>query len=233
VVNQITRSPAPDHPFVRCGETSGRGPLLAMNTQLNATNRLTGAAAVAGPTLLLASTVAYLTVGDGLNDGELGGALQLWAFVGIGLAVLGLARTLERSVPRTAALLSVLAVLAPALGGAFGIDSMQTAVNSTAPLAESSDPTIVLALLLPGPLVALGLALLGVTLARHGAGARGWLLAAGAVLFPMSRIPDVGAIAILSDLLLVASMGSIGLQLLTGRGRSTQGAVPAPVGVAA
>jgi hypothetical protein len=204
-----------------------------MNSQLTTTNRLAGAAAVAGPILLLASTVAYLTVGDGLNDGELGGALQLWAFIGIGLAVLGLARTLERSAPRIATLLSLLAVLAPALGGAFGIDSMQTAVNGTAPLAERSDPTIVLALLLPGPLVAIGLAVLGVTLARHGAGVRCWLLVAGALLFPVSRIPDVGAIAILSDLLLVVSMGSIGLQLLVGRALSTVDELPAPVGVPA
>lgn len=208
-----------------------------MNSQLTTTNinnRLTGAAAVAGPILVLASTVAYVTVGGGLNEGELGGALQVWAFAALGLAILGLARTVERSVPGTAVLLSVLAVIGAAVGGGFGIDSMQAAVNGTEPLAHSSEPAVVLGLLLPGLLAPISLVVLGVTLARHGnAGVRGWLLAGGALLFPVSRIPDVAAIAIVSDLLIVASMGSIGLQLLTGRDRSTLSTVPAPTAVSA
>jgi hypothetical protein len=208
-----------------------------MNSQLTTTTintRLTGAAAVAGPILVLASTVAYVTVGGGLNEGELGGAIQVWAFAILGVAVLGLARTVERSVPGTAALLSVLAVVGAAVGGGYGIDSMQAAVNGTEALAHGSEPAVVLGLLLPGLLAPISLVVLGITLTRHGgAGIRGWLLVAAAVLFPVSRIPDVAAIAIVSDLLLVASMGSIGLQLLTGRDRSTHSSVPAPAAVSA
>ena len=86
--------------------------------------RIAGVALIAGPLLLLASTIAYVTQGDGMNDGELGGAIQVWAMIGLALGGIGLARSLEPHAPRAAAVITVLVVIGAAGGVGYGIDSI-------------------------------------------------------------------------------------------------------------
>lgn len=186
---------------------------------------VTALAAVAAPILLLASTVAYVAAGDGMNAGELGGAVQVWAFVAIGVAVAGLCRTFEHLAPRAAVAVTVLGIVAAAVGSGYAIDSIQAAVFDTGSLQETDSGAVPFALQIPGLMAPLALAVLGVMLARTGVApkALAWLLVLSAALFPASRIPDVEGLAIASDLLLVASLAPIGLRLLGGR------ATPAPV----
>lgn len=62
--------------------------------------RMTGLAVIVAPLLLLASTLAYVANGEGLSEGEVAGAIQIWAFITFGVAVVGLARALEAFAPR-------------------------------------------------------------------------------------------------------------------------------------
>ena len=190
---------------------------------------IAGTAAIVGPLLLLGSTIAYVLAGDGMNEGELGGAIQVWAFAAIAIGGIGLARSLEPHAPRTAALASVLVVIGAAGGVAYGIDSIQVAVFGSESIQETDSAAAPFALQIPGVLFPLGMVVLGVTLARTAATNRalGVLLAIGAVLFPVSRIPDVPALAILSDALLLVGLGGLGLALLARRQDTLSGATSA------
>ena len=112
---------------------------------------------------------------------------------------------------------------AAAVGSGYGIDSIQSAVFDTGSLQETESAAVPFALQIPGLMAPLSLAVLGLMLARTGVApkALGWLLVVGAALFPASRIPDVEALAMASDLLLVASLAPIGLRLLGGGARTS------------
>lgn len=170
------------------------------------------AAVIVAPLLLLASTVAYVANGDGMNDGEAGGIVQLWAFVAFAMAAVALTRAFRQHAPRAADLLLAVALAGMAGGVAYAIDSIQVAVFGTESLQETDSIAASLALQLPGILFPASLVGVGVMLARTGTAPRAAAigLAVGAVLFPASRIPDVEALAIACDLVLVAAMGAIG-----------------------
>jgi len=186
--------------------------------------RATGLAAIAAPLLLLASTLAYVARGEGLNDGEVGGTIQIWAFVAFGVAVVGLARRLEAAAPHAAVALTILGLVGVAGGIGFGIDSIQIEVLGTESLQETESSAVPLALQLPGVVFPLALAGLGVLLARHRIVPRaaGYTLAVGALLFPASRIPGVEALAIASDGLMLVALGTIGLPLLAERSNNPE-----------
>jgi hypothetical protein len=180
--------------------------------------RLTGAATVAAPVLLLGSTISYVSAGKGMNDGEAGGTIQVWAMIAFALVTVSLARLLERAAPRAAATLSVVGLIGAAGGVGYGIDSIQAAIFDTGSIQETDSAVAPLALQLPGVLFPLSLIGLGVMLARTGTVApwSGWTLAAGALLFPLSRIPDVEALAVAADALLVIALVPLGLQMIRG-----------------
>jgi len=183
-----------------------------------ASPRLAGAACVAAPVLLLASTISYITAGDGMNSGEAGGAIQVWAMIAFALVVVYLARELELPAPRAAAALTVVGLIGVAGGVGYGIDSIQAAIFDTGSIQETDSAAAPLALQLPGVLFPLGLIGLGVMLVRTGAVARwsGWTLAAGGLLFPLSRIPDIEALAVVADALLVIALVPLGWQMMRG-----------------
>lgn len=93
------------------------------------------------------------------------------------------------------------------------MDSTQVVVLDGS-IAESSVTPFVLRL--PGLAFPLSVAALGVLLSKHGRvpSTAGYALAVGAVLFPVSRVPDVAALAIAGDVLVVLAMGAIGFHLL-------------------
>lgn len=179
-------------------------------------HRTTGIAAIVGPLLLLTSTVAYIAGGNGMNDGEVGGAIQVWAMIALGVAGIGLARMLESHAPRAAAVLTCLVIAGIAGGIGYGIDSIQADVHSTESLQETESAAAPLALQVPGLLFPVSLLTLGVMLARSGAAPKplGVMLAIGAVMFPMSRIPDVEALAVASDAFLALALVPLGLSIL-------------------
>jgi hypothetical protein len=180
--------------------------------------RLTGAATVAAPVLLLLSTISYSSAGNGMNDGEAGGAIQVWAMIAFALVAVSLARLLEPAAPRAAATLTVLGLIGAAGGVGYGIDSIQAAIFETGSIQETDSAVAPLALQLPGVLFPVSLIALGLMLARTGTVARwsGWTMAAGALLFPLSRIPDIEALAIAADVTLVIALVPLGLQMIRG-----------------
>ena len=176
--------------------------------------RLTAMAAAAGPALMVASTVAYVANGAGISEGEAGGAIQVWAFIVYGIALVGLARTVERIAPRAAAAVTALGVAGAGGGVAYGIDAIQLAVLDG---TIHDSPATPVALRIPGMLFPLALAVLGVVLARTDGGRPrwiGWALVAGAVLFPVGRIADLAPVALASDLVLAAVIVTLALPLL-------------------
>lgn len=182
--------------------------------------RLLGAAAIAAPVLLLASTLAYIAGGDGMNDGEAGGAIQVWAMIAYAVVVVGLARLLATESPGLADVLLVAGLAGTAGGVGYGIDSIQAALVSGESLQEMESAAASLALQVPGILFPLGLAALGFALLRAdlvnrftGAG-----LVVGALLFPASRIPDVEALAVVADVVLLAALVPFGWSLVRAAG---------------
>lgn len=180
--------------------------------------RLIGAATAAAPVLLLLSTISYISAGDGMNDGEVGGTIQVWAMIAFAIAMVALARLLERSSPRAAVTLTIVGLIGAAGGVAYGIDSIQAAVFETGSIQETDSAAAPLALQLPGLLFPLSLIALGVMLARTKTvePRLGWMLAAGALLFPLSRIPDVETLAVAADALLVLALVPLGLRIFRG-----------------
>ena len=174
-------------------------------------------AAILGPLLLLASTVAYVTAGEGMNDGEVGGAIQVWAMILITIAAVGLTRMLEDDMPRGSVALFVLVIIGGAAGVGFGIDSMQVDVFDTVALQESDSALAPIALNVPGLIYPLAFIALGVSLFKTGAVSPvlAILFAVAGLLFPASRIADVTALALIADGVLVVALGGIGLSLLS------------------
>ncbi|HMJ77631.1 MAG TPA: hypothetical protein VK507_16750 [Iamia sp.] len=193
--------------------------------------RLHAAALIAAPVALLASTAAYIA-NDGLDSGgATAGAIQVWAGIALGLAMMGLAARLEGPLPRTAAVLTLTSAIGAAGAIAFGIDSMVFATDATAAVSEA-DPdglAATLGLFLPGLTMPATLIALGVASLRTGVQPRAAAiaLALGGVAFPISRIGGIDALAVVADLLIGAGMVPMGLAALRRLGRT------GPVGVGA
>ena len=188
--------------------------------------RVTGIAAVVAPLLMLASTIAHVVNDEQLNNGEVGGIVQVWAFIVLGVAIVGLARLLEAATPKGALAVIVLGIGGIAAGVGYGIDAIAADVHGAESLQDiTTSPAAPLALQLPGALNTLSLVVLGVLLARHriAPAALAYAIVAGALIFLAARIPDIETIALVGDAVLVFGFGGVGLRLL---GRDP---TPAPV----
>jgi hypothetical protein len=187
--------------------------------------RIHGIALILGPVLLGASTAAFITVGDGINNGVLGGTLSVWACMAMTLGFVGLFRALEPSAPRAAPALMALAVVAFIAGTGFSVLAIETAVTGgdymTGELA--GETLIAFFSLFPwglfGPLMYV---LTGILLWRVRAVPR-WsavLVALGGVLFVLSRPERIDVLAVVCDITLIAALAPIGWSMAFG-GRTT------------
>lgn len=169
-------------------------------------------AAIAAPVLLLGSTLAYIA-GDGLGDDPLGGTIQVYAAIGFGLALLGLTARLEPHLPRLAAALTVTGMVGVAGAIGFGHDSIVFSYNPVAALSEQEAGWTFLSLLLPGIIFPLTLAATGLAAMKTGIGPRwaGALLAIGGLCFPVSRIGEIAALAVVADAFIAAGLVPMGL----------------------
>lgn len=166
---------------------------------------------IAGPLLLLASTIAA-TTDEGVGNDDVGGAIQVWAMVFLGIGLVGLAREHETDRPRVAAALTVMTFIGICAGAAFGINGLwQEATGLTVEDEALAGP----ALYLPGLIFPLSMLAQAVTRLRFQLGSMlpSVLLAIGAVLFPLSRIPEIDALALVADLFLLAGMAAVAREL--------------------
>lgn len=180
-----------------------------------------GVAAILAPILLMASTVAFIVAGEGINHGALGGTIGVWSSFALLVGFIGMLRALEPAAPRAAAALTMLAIPGFAAGVAFNVDAIFTAAaspesNSTLDGVFETQPIAILAFLPWGWFVPLSLALAGIFLwrTRTVPAWNGTLLIAAGVLFVASRPERINLLALVSDVVLIAALLPIGWAML-------------------
>jgi hypothetical protein len=188
--------------------TSTIAPASAIGDPSDPTARLMRVAAVVGPLLLAASSVAWL---GGDDTEELRGILTFWALPFMALAVYGVAARLQGRSPAGRAVVTALVAIGACAGAGFAIEINMVEHFGVERLMEQDTPSAMLALGMPGLCFPLSLIALGLlsfsyrTLPR----AQALLLAAGGVLFPLSRIPQVAGLALVADVLLIAALAPV------------------------
>ena len=189
-----------------------------MNATTTPRTKLLGIAAIVAPLLLLASTAAAVR-GNGLGDDMVGGIIQIYAMAMFMLAAIGLTRAIEDRLPRLAALLTLVAALGVAGGVGYGVLGVYIDLGAV-DINEMGEG--VLTLQGPGALFPLAFAGIGFAFLRLAAEPRwcGVALIAGGLLFPVTRIGSIDALAPLADVLLIVGLAPLGWQLVQGRLRA-------------
>lgn len=183
-------------------------------------SRVYGTAVIAAPLLLMASTVAYLVEGEGINHGILGGVIGAWSGFTMAIAMMAVLRLVEPKAPRAATLLTVVALIGFSAGMAFNVTAVLETVAGFDDAIEAAiavDPVALLAWLPWGVLAPTSFVLIGIALWRTGTSAwSGGLLVAGGVLFVVGRMERIGALALVTDGVLILALAPIGWAMLTG-----------------
>lgn len=184
--------------------------------------RLHGVAILAAPVLLLISSVAFLTSGDGINDGVLGGTISAWSCFAFVLGFVGIARSFEAVAPRASVALLVLSVLGFMTGMSYSISAIDLGFTGKAFMGgdpEGGDAIGLLAFDPWGLCLPLACVLLAVLVWRTGLFPR-WAavpILLGGLLFVPSREVDLGQLAVVADVLLTVGLAPIGLAILASR----------------
>ena len=180
------------------------------------TARLMRIAAVVGPLFFVASSVAWL----GEDREELRGILTFWALPFMALAVYGVAGRLQERSPMGRALVTALVTIGACAGAGFATEVSMVEHFGVERLMDQDTPSAFLGLGIPGPMFPLGLVLLALLSFRHRTMPRGQalLLAAGGLLFPVSRIPQVAPLALAADLLILAAFAPVAFGVRRGNG---------------
>jgi uncharacterized membrane protein YgdD (TMEM256/DUF423 family) len=201
--------------------------------------RVYGIAAILAPLLLLASTIAFITDGEGLNVGVLGGVVGVWSAFAFVIAFVGILRMLEPRAPRAAAIMTVLAMTGFASGVAFDVNAIFDEIVGPVELAAALDAAIdaggtaglsILAFLPWGFFGPVSMMVIGILLWRTRVTAR-WsaaLLAVGGVLFVASRPERINLLALIADSVLVLALVPIGWSMLTGNDPARRGEPAVP-----
>jgi hypothetical protein len=181
--------------------------------------RITGWATILAPILLLGSTVAYITEGEGINDGHVGGTIGVWSCFAFVLAFIGIYRTLEPVAPRAAPIFLAVAATGSAAGVGFNVDAILAAEfgRDAVDTATEDTPFTLLAFLPWGLFFPISLVATGVLLWRAGIVPRllAGLVLAGGVLFVASRPERIDALAIAGDGVLIVALAPIGCSFVT------------------
>lgn len=179
--------------------------------------RLLAVAAIIGPVVFLASDVAYVVAGDGINNGVLGGTIGVWSVFLLAWAFLGIGRALEPVAPRGALTLLVLAVPMVAGGTAFNVNAIFWDHFGADFSSVSGSAAIGLMAFLPwGWFAPASFAVAGIFVWRTAVAPRwaGALTALTGLLFIAARPAQVDALAITCDVTMVLGLAPIGLALL-------------------
>jgi len=182
------------------------------------------AAMLAAPVLLLASTIAFLTAGGGINDGITGGVVSVWAVLAFVIAFVGCARVLEARAPRAASLV-VFGAAAVGVGGAgFGQHSILAQIlredhGLDVVAIVDAHPFALLSLLPWGWFMPLTCVLVGALMWRTRLAPwwHGTLFILGGVLFVSGRPAQIGPIAIATDVVLIVAFWLLAARTLDRR----------------
>ncbi len=190
--------------------TQVRGTISGSDVSGSARGKVLAAGAVAGPLLLAAST---LSTGD-----TTGGTLQMYAVVGMLLAAVGITQLCESLRPRFAAVATAVSAIGVMGGVAYGLNGVY--IGSGAPDLNAADTAAAhLSLHLPGPIFALMFIVLGALLlaSKVGPGWCGVALIIGGLLFPPTRIGDLGLLRLIPDTLFLVGLLPVAVLLWRGR----------------
>lgn len=183
------------------------------------TRRAMTAAIVLGPVLVALGTLVGIT-GDGLFRDQWQGGINIIAGGVWMVGVAGLGLTLARRAPRIGTALMVAVMVCLVTSAGWGVDYLAVEAFGERVSADPAAVPGVILLMVPGILFPPLLIALALGLWRTGVvpASAGITLAVGAAFFPIGRVPEIAALAVLSDVLLIA--GSV-LVASAIRGRST------------
>jgi hypothetical protein len=176
-----------------------------------------GVALVAAPVLLLASTTAFLTAGEEVNHGVVGGTIGVWSSFCWVVGYVGLARTFEHVVPKSSVALAVLAVVGLMTGYGYNIEAIHLEHLGADVWSEPFDQPIGYLAFDPwGLCFPLAIVLTSFLVWRTRLYSR-WTAApllVGGLLFVPSREAGVAALAVAADLFLFVGLVPIALAML-------------------
>ena len=185
--------------------------------------RLLGLAVIAAPIVFLLSDIAYITAGNGINNGLLGGTIGVWSCFLLGLTFVAISRVLEPVAPRGAVALLLMAIPAASAGAAFNVNAMHWDHFGNdivdAAFSDSGATVAILAFLpwgwfAPASLVVAGVLVWRTQVLPSWAGA---MTAIAGVLFVSARPANIDALAMVADVAMVLGLVPIGLAMLSGR----------------
>ncbi|TDO27519.1 hypothetical protein EV643_1563 [Kribbella sp. VKM Ac-2527] len=188
-------------------------------------SRVFGLAAIAGPVLLLGSTIAFISE-NGINDGVIGGMIGIWSTFALAVAFTGIYRMIEPAAPRVGPIFGAIALVGFTAGALFNLQAMYLAAYGNDLLTDTMNgalpdvPAITFFAFLPwGWLAPLSFVATGILLWRTRT-APTWsaaMLVLGGILFIASRPARVAPLAIACDLALVLALAPIGWAMLARR----------------
>lgn len=186
----------------------------AAGPAVNSRTRLLGAALIAAPLLLLASSLASAAGAEATR-----GVLGFYAFAVFALVVVTLTQSFAATLPRAAAALTVLGVLGAAAGVGFSIDAIHSTLPNSVELIDDGGTAGVFVANVPGLMGPLAWIGIGIALLRSGVQPRwcGAALVVAGLLFPVSRIGDIAALAVVDDLIFLLALAPLGWAIMQGR----------------
>ena len=185
--------------------------LTAEGSAVNPRTRVLGISLIVAPLILLASSLA--------SSDATSGVLSFYAFAAFALVVVTLTQTFAATLPRAAAALTVLGVLGAAGGVGFSIDAIHSTLPNSVELIDDGGTAGVLVANVPGLMGPLAWIGIGIALLRSGVQPRacGMALVVAGLLFPVSRIGDIAALAIVDDLIFLLALAPLGWAIMQGR----------------
>lgn len=178
-----------------------------MTQQSRNLEKLNLVAFYAAPLCLIASSLAYIVLGNGMNNGVVGGFIQCAAMFLFIFPMLGLTSITSEKLPRFSVVFRILLVFGCFMGFLFGIDSVLNATQPNSYTILEMDKSMYVFMMTFGPIWPIALGIFGIV-----AGVKKILPVLHSVLlsisgfsFPIGRIPKIEVLYIFTDLLLIIS----------------------------
>ncbi len=178
-----------------------------MKEQRNNPEKLNLVAFYAAPLCLIASSLAYIVLGNGMNNGVVGGFIQCAAMFLFTFPMLGLTKLSADKLPGFSLVFRILLVFGCFMGFLFGVDSVLNATQPNAYSILEMDKSMYVFMMTFGPIWPIALGIFGIV-----AGVKkilpvlhSILLSISGFSFPVGRIPKIEVLYIFTDLLLVVS----------------------------
>ncbi len=161
----------------------------------------------AAPAFLITSSLAYIFLGNGMNNGVTGGFIQCIAMYLFTFPMLGLTQLSSEKLPKWSVLFRILLVFGCFMGFVFGVDSVLNATQPNSYTILEMDRNMYIFMMTFGPIWPVTLGIFGIVAAvkkilptLHSV-----LIAFSGFLFPVGRIPKIEVLYIFTDLLLLVS----------------------------